>query len=87
MRQSYFEEVIVESINRGFEQEDLILIKTIETTILLRATIEKGYPIDTIEHALINKDKLRVQLDDLPKILSMYNVDRKIINFPSLYHC
>ena len=78
MRQSYFEaiDVIVESINRRFEQEDLTLIKTIEQ-ILLRSMIERGYPIDTLEHALINKDKLRVQLDDLPTILGMHNVDRK----------
>ena len=55
MRQSYFEaiDVIVESINRRFEQEDLTLIKTIEQ-ILLRSMIERGYPIDTLEHALIN---------------------------------
>ena len=78
MRQSYFEaiDVIVESINRKFEQEDLTLIKTIGQ-ILLRSMIERGYPIDTLEHVLINKDKLRVQLDDLPTILGMYNVDRK----------
>ena len=78
MRQSYFEviDVIFESINRRFEQEDLTLIKTIEQ-ILLRSMIERGYPINTLEHALIDKDKLRVQLDDLPTILSMYNVDRK----------
>ena len=77
MCQSYFEaiDVIVESINIGFEQ-DLTSIKTIEQ-ILLRSMIERGYPIDTLEHALINKDKLRVQLDDLPTTLGMYNVDRK----------
>ena len=57
-------------------QEDLTFIKIIEQ-ILLRSMIERGYPIDTLEHALINKDKLRVQLDDLPTILGMYNVDRK----------
>ena len=76
MRQSYFEaiDVIVESINRRFEQEDLTLIKTIEQ-ILLRSMIERGYPIDTLEHALINKDMLSVQLDDLPTILGMYNVE------------
>ena len=39
--------------------------------------IERGYPIDTLEHALIDKDKLRVQLGDLPTILGIYNVDRK----------
>ena len=78
MCQSYFEaiDVIVESINRRFEQEDLTLIKTIEQ-VLLRSMIERGYPIDTLEYALINKEKLRVQLDDLPTILGMYNVDRK----------
>ena len=78
MRQSYFEaiDVIVESINRRFEQEDLTLIKTVEQ-ILLRSMIERGYSIDTLEHALINKDKLRVQLDDLLTILGMYNGDRK----------
>lgn len=61
---------------RTFEQQDLTLIKTIEQ-ILLRSMIERGYPIDTLEHALTNKDKLRVQLDDLPTILGMYNMDRK----------
>ena len=78
MRQSYFEaiDVIVESINRRFEQEDLTLIQTIEQ-ILLRSMFERGYLIDILEHVLINKDKLRVQLDDLPTILGMYNVDRK----------
>ena len=77
MRQSYFEAIVIfESINRRFEQEDLNLIKTIEQ-ILLRSMIERGYPIDTLERALINKDKLRVQLDDLPTILGLYNVDRR----------
>ena len=49
MRQPYFEaiDVIVESINRTFEQEDLTLIKTIEQ-ILLNSMIESGYPIDTL---------------------------------------
>ena len=78
VRQSYFEaiDVIVESIKRRFEQQDLTLIKTIEQ-ILLRSMIERGYPIDTLEHNLRNKDNLRVQLNDLPTILGMYNMDGK----------
>ena len=59
----------LKSINR-FEQ-DLTLIKTIEQIL-----IERGYTIDTLEHALSNKDKLRVQLD-LPTILGRYNVDKE----------
>ena len=78
MRQSYFEEidVIVESINRMFEQEDDHFDKDHRAN-LVRALIERGYPLDTLEHALTNKDKLRVQLDDLLTILGMYNVHRK----------
>ena len=33
--------------------------------------------MDTLTHALIDKDKLRMQLDDLPTILGLYNVKQK----------
>ena len=45
--------------------------------VIFESMIEREYPINTLEHALIDKDKLRVQLDDLPTILGMHNVDRK----------
>eukprot|EP00112_Aurelia_sp_Birch-Aquarium-sp1_P022111 Seg612.2 transcript_id=Seg612.2/GoldUCD/mRNA.D3Y31 product="hypothetical protein" protein_id=Seg612.2/GoldUCD/D3Y31 len=78
MRRSYYEaiDVIVQSVNERFEQEDLSLVKSIEQ-ILLRSMIDRGIPIDSLTHALIDKDKLRMQLDDLPTILGLYNIEQK----------
>ncbi|CAB3988472.1 zinc finger MYM-type 1-like [Paramuricea clavata] len=50
--------------------------------ILLRSMFEtRGFPIDrmidNLTHALIDKEKLRTQLDDLPTILGLYNVEKK----------
>eukprot|EP00112_Aurelia_sp_Birch-Aquarium-sp1_P025798 Seg8790.2 transcript_id=Seg8790.2/GoldUCD/mRNA.D3Y31 product="hypothetical protein" protein_id=Seg8790.2/GoldUCD/D3Y31 len=44
---------------------------------LNKAINDKGIPIDSLTHALINKDKLRMQLDDLPTILGLYNIEQK----------
>ena len=78
MRRSYYEaiDVIIRSINERFEQDDLALLMTIEQ-ILVRSMMERGFPIDDLTHPSIDKEKLRVQLDDLPTVRGLYNVDRK----------
>ena len=45
--------------------------------ILVRSMIDRGFPIDDLTHPSIDKEKLRVQLDDLPTVLGLYNVGRK----------
>eukprot|EP00795_Rhopilema_esculentum_P004168 gene4168-20356_t len=60
-------DVIAQCINERFQQEDLSFVRSIEQ-ILFRCI-----PIDSFEHALIDKEKLKLQLDDLPTILGPYN--------------
>ena len=78
MRRSYHEasDVIVQSVNERFEQKYLSSVRSIEQ-ILLRSMIERGCPMDSLTHALIDKNKLRMQVDDLPTILGLYNVEQK----------
>ena len=64
------------SINGRFEQDDLALLMTIEQ-ILMRSMMERGFQIDDLTHPSIDKEKLRVQLDDLPTVLGLYNVATK----------
>ena len=66
--------MIIQSINKRFKQDDLALLMTIEQ-ILVRSMMERGFPIDDLMHPSIDREKLRVQLDDLPTVI--YNVDRK----------
>ena len=78
MRRSYYEAIdaILTSLKGRFEQEDLSLIRTIEQ-ILLNATKKRGVSLDGLTSSLVNKDVLKIQLDDLPTILGLYNIDQK----------
>ena len=78
MRRSYFEAIdaILTSQNERFEQEDLSLIRAIEQ-ILLNAAKKRGVSLDGLTSSLVNKDALKIQLDDLPTILGLYNIDQK----------
>ena len=78
MRRSYFEAIdaILTSLYEQFEQEDLSLIRTIEQ-ILLNATKKRSVSLDGLTSSLVNKDALKIQLDDLPTILGLYNINQK----------
>ena len=78
MRRSYFEAIdaILTSQNERYEQEDLSLIRAIEQ-ILLNAAKKRGVSLDGLTSSLVNKDALKIQLDDLPTILGLYNIDQK----------
>ena len=78
MRRSYYAAIdaILTSLNDRFEQEDLSLLKTIEQ-ILLNATKTRGVFLDGSTSSLVDKDTLKVQLDDLPTILGLYNIEQK----------
>ena len=39
--------------------------------------MERGFPNDDLAHPSIDKEKLKVQLDDMSTVLGLYNVDRK----------
>ena len=78
MRRSYYAAIdaILTSLNDRFEQEDLSLLKTIEQ-ILLNATKTRGVSLDGLTSSLVDKDALKIQLDDLPTILGLYNIEQK----------
>ena len=78
MRRSYYAAIdaILTSLNDRFEQEDLFLLKTIEQ-ILLNATKTRGVSLDGLTSSLVDKDALKIQLDDLPTILGLYNIEQK----------
>ena len=64
------------SLNHRFDQEDLSLLKTIEQ-VLLNATKTRGVSLDGLTSSLVNKNALKVQIDDLPAILELYNIEQK----------
>jgi len=72
MRQSYYVavDVITESFNTLFQQVPISFLSSIEKT-LLRSMFERGISENNLimTDALIDKDKLRLQLDELPTIL------------------
>ena len=78
MRRSYYAAIdtILISLNEGFEQKGLSLLKAIEQ-ILLNATKTRGVSLDRLTSSLVNKDALKIQLDDLPTIVELYNVEHK----------
>ena len=78
MRRAYFQaiDVIVSSITDRFEQRDLSLLKSIEQ-ILFQSIKQRGVSPSSLTNDLINKDKLATNLDDLPTILGLYNVQHK----------
>ena len=78
MRRSYYAAIdaILTSLNDRFDQEDLSLLKTIEQ-ILLNATKTRGVSLDGLTSSLVDKDALKIQLDDLPTILGLHNIEQK----------
>ena len=58
-----------------FEQDDLSLLMTIESNLF--DIHDGGFPIDDLTHRSIDKEKLRVQLEDLPPVLGLCKVDGK----------
>ena len=79
MRGSYYEaiDVILTGLNERFEQEDHSLLKSIEQ-ILLSAMKKRGVPLSGLTSSFIDKENLKTQLDNLPTILGLYNVEQKI---------
>ena len=78
MRRLYYEAIdaILTSLGERFEQEDLALLTSIER-ILLTATKERGVSLAGLTTSLVNKDNLVKQLEDLPTIISLYNIEQK----------
>ena len=74
LHRTYYEaiDVIVQCIYERFQQYDLSIVRGIEQ-ILLKSMLERRIPINSFEHALIDKKKLKMQLDDLPTILGLYS--------------
>jgi len=72
MRQSCYDaiDVITESFNTQFQQEPISFLSSIEKN-LLRSMFESGISENnlTMTNALIDKDKLRLQPDELSTIL------------------
>ena len=77
MRRSYYEtiDVIIQSTNDRFEQKDLSFVCSIER-VLLRSMLERRIPMNSLTYAMIDKDKLRMQLDGLQTILELHNGER-----------
>ena len=44
--------------------------------VLLRSILERGILTDRLTYAMIEKDKPKMQLDDLPTILALYNIEK-----------
>ncbi len=80
MRRSYYEAIdaILTGLNERFEQEDLSLLKSIEQ-ILLSAMKKRGVPLSGLTSSFIDKENLKTQLDNLPTIIGLYNVEQKKI--------
>jgi hypothetical protein len=78
MRRLYYEAIdaILTSLGERFEQEDLALLTSIER-ILLTATKERGVSLAGLTTSLVNKDDLVKQVEDLPTIISLYNIEQK----------
>ncbi|XP_046842007.1 zinc finger MYM-type protein 1-like [Xenia sp. Carnegie-2017] len=78
MRSSYYQAIdaIISGLGWRSEQDDLFQIKCIEK-LLLNSMKERGVSLDGLSNSLIDKDVLRMQLDDLPTILGLYNADQK----------
>ncbi len=78
MRGSYYEAIdaILTGLNERFEQEDLSLLKSIEQ-ILLSAMKKRGVPLSGVTSSFIDKENLKTQIDNLPTILGLYNVEQK----------
>ena len=78
MRRSYYAAIdaILTSLNDRFEHEDLSLLKTIEH-VLLNATKTRGVSLDGLTSSLVDKDAVKIQLDDLPTTLGLYNIEQK----------
>ena len=78
LHRTYYEaiDVIVQCIYERFQHDDLSIVRSIEQ-ILLKSMLERRIPINSFEQALIGKDKLKMQFDDLPTILGLYSTNRK----------
>ena len=78
MRRSYCAAIdtVLISLDERFEQKDLSLLKAIQQ-ILLSATKTRGVSLDRLTSSMVNKDALKIQLDDLPTIVGLYNVEHK----------
>lgn len=78
MRRSYYGAIdaIVTSLEERFEQEELTLLTSIEK-ILLTAMKERGVSLVGLTTSLVNKEDLKTQLDNLPTIVGLYNVEQK----------
>ena len=78
MRRSYYGAIdaIVTSLEERFEQEELTLLASIEK-ILLTAMKERGVSLAGLTTSLVNKEDLKTQLDNLPTIVGLYNMEQK----------
>ena len=78
MRRSYYGAIdaIVTSLEERFEQEELTLLASIEK-ILLTAMKERGISLAGLTTSVVDKEDLKTQLDNLPTIVGLYNVEQK----------
>ena len=78
MRRSYYGAIdaIVTSLEERFEQEELTLLASIEK-ILLTAMKERGISLAGLTTSVVDKEDLKTQLDNLPTIVGLYNMEQK----------